>query len=128
MTASELYRQAVALGLRLEPRGDKLAVAPAGRVPDFADVLRQHKAELLDWPARPPCPGWQAVPPADLALGPLRPDLAPAPARRVVEFIVRQLGAGLGPLCEWCLKRELAYWNTYPKFHGCGAVFTFFRV
>ena len=46
----ELFRRAASLGLRLEPRGEKLAVIPANRVPpDFADVLRQHKAELLDW-------------------------------------------------------------------------------
>jgi hypothetical protein len=48
MTATELCRQAAALGLRLEPAGDRLAVTP-GRLcpPDFADKLRQHKAELL---------------------------------------------------------------------------------
>ena len=49
MTALELYREATRRGLRLEPRGDKLAVIPGDRVPrDFADVLRQHKGELLD--------------------------------------------------------------------------------
>jgi hypothetical protein len=48
MTAAELCRQAAALGLRLEPAGDRLAVTP-GRLcpPDFAAELRQHKAELL---------------------------------------------------------------------------------
>jgi hypothetical protein len=45
----ELYQRAIRLGLRLEPRGDKLAVIPAKHCPpDFADVLRQHKGELLD--------------------------------------------------------------------------------
>jgi hypothetical protein len=49
-TTVELYRRAISLGLRLEPRGDKLAVIPANRVPpDFANALRQHKRELLDW-------------------------------------------------------------------------------
>jgi hypothetical protein len=49
MTALELYREAARRGLRLEPRGDKLAVIPGDRVPrDFADMLRQHKGELLD--------------------------------------------------------------------------------
>jgi hypothetical protein len=45
----ELYQRAVSLGLRLEPRGgDKLAVIPGNRCPkDFADVLREHKRELL---------------------------------------------------------------------------------
>lgn len=48
MTATELCRQAAALGLRLEPAGDRLAVTP-GRLcpPDFADMLRRHKVELL---------------------------------------------------------------------------------
>jgi hypothetical protein len=47
---SGLYFEAAKRGLRLEPRGDKLAVIPANRLPpDFADVLRQHKRELLDW-------------------------------------------------------------------------------
>ena len=50
MTAGELYKEATKRGLRLEPRGDKLAVIPAQRCPpDFADVLRQHKGELLSW-------------------------------------------------------------------------------
>jgi hypothetical protein len=48
MTAPELCRRAAALGLRLEPAGDRLAVIP-GRLcpPDFAAELRRHKAELL---------------------------------------------------------------------------------
>jgi hypothetical protein len=30
--------------------GDKLAVSPKGECPpDFADILRAHKRELLDW-------------------------------------------------------------------------------
>jgi hypothetical protein len=50
MTAQELYLEATKRGLRLEPRGDRLAVIPANRVPpDFANVLRAHKGELLDW-------------------------------------------------------------------------------
>ena len=50
MMARELYSEAAKRGLRLESRGDKLAVIPANRCPpDFADVLREHKAELLTW-------------------------------------------------------------------------------
>lgn len=50
MTATELYQEAVRRGLRLESRGDKLAVIPGDRVPPgFADILREHKRELLDW-------------------------------------------------------------------------------
>jgi hypothetical protein len=65
MTAPELYHEAARRGLRLEPRGGKLAVIPGDRVPpDFADVLRQHKGELLNWlEARaaglaPDCAAW----------------------------------------------------------------------
>ncbi len=48
--AAEIYRRAAELGLRLEAAGDKLAVYPRGQCPpDFADILRQHKGELLDW-------------------------------------------------------------------------------
>ena len=43
----ELCQRAVRLGLRLEPRGDKLAVIPAKRCPpEFAAELRQHKGEF----------------------------------------------------------------------------------
>jgi hypothetical protein len=50
MTAMELYQEAIRRGLRLEPRGDKLAIYPKGKCPpEFADVLRQHKPELLSW-------------------------------------------------------------------------------
>ena len=48
MTATQIYRQAAALGLRLESRGNNLAVIPGRLCPaDFAAELRQHKAELL---------------------------------------------------------------------------------
>jgi|ERR1017187_6733410 hypothetical protein len=50
MTATKLFQEAKRLGLRLETRDDKLVVIPANRCPpDFADVLRQHKGELLVW-------------------------------------------------------------------------------
>ncbi len=50
MTAFELVKEATRRGLRLEPRGDKLAVMPKGKCPpDFADLLRENKRELLDW-------------------------------------------------------------------------------
>ncbi len=50
MTAMELCQEATRRGLRLEPRGDKLAVIPARLcAPDFANVLRAHKPELLSW-------------------------------------------------------------------------------
>lgn len=44
----EIIKQASRLGLRLESRGDKLAVIPARKCPpDFAVTLRTHKGELL---------------------------------------------------------------------------------
>src|SRR5438876_375756 len=50
MKPSEIFHEAARRGLRLEPAGDKLAVFPKGRCPpDFADLLRGHKRELLDW-------------------------------------------------------------------------------
>ena len=50
MTALDLFNEATRRGLQLEPRhGGLLAVSPANLCPpDFADVLRQHKSELLD--------------------------------------------------------------------------------
>jgi hypothetical protein len=50
MNAHDLYLEATRRGLKLEPAGDKLAVRPKGKCPpDFANVLRAHKGELLDW-------------------------------------------------------------------------------
>jgi hypothetical protein len=50
MTAPEIYDEALRRGLRLEMRGNKLAVIPAkGCQPEFADLLRAHKSELLSW-------------------------------------------------------------------------------
>ena len=68
MTAVELCQEATRRGLRLESRGDKLAVIPANLLqPDFADALRQHKGEILLWlEARagglaPDCAAWLHV-------------------------------------------------------------------
>lgn len=111
MNTLEVYHQAVALGLKLEPSGDRLLVFGQHCPPDFHDLLRQHKAELLVWLSRPPCPGWQAVPPSDLPLNSTQPSPDPADARRVMDYIVRQIGAVPDLLCDWCLARELAYWQ-----------------
>jgi hypothetical protein len=49
-TPRDIYIEATRRGLRLEPAGDKLAVIPKGKCPPgFADILREHKRELLDW-------------------------------------------------------------------------------
>lgn len=117
MTAQELYHEAARRGLRLEPAGDKLAVIPKGKCPpEFAEVLRQNKSELLRWLSSSLSPGWQAVPPADLPLNPACPRPNSADARRVMDHVVRQLppdGQAPGPLCEWCMRREMAYWREY---------------
>jgi hypothetical protein len=69
---------------------------------------------LLAWLSRPPCPGSGTIPPADLPSDPRRPAPRPQDAARVVDFISRQYDSiERGSLCEWCLKRELAYWTTY---------------
>jgi hypothetical protein len=48
MTAREICKEAARRGLRLELRGDKLAIIPANRLqPEFAEQLRQHKHEIL---------------------------------------------------------------------------------
>lgn len=50
MSPHAIYTEATRRGLRLERRGDMLAVIPKGKCPpDFADVLRAHKGELLRW-------------------------------------------------------------------------------
>lgn len=114
MTPSQLYQKAAELGLRLEPAGDMLAILPKGKCPpDFAQMLREHKAALLDWLNQPPCPGCQNVPPAGMPLRPIEPRPSSADARRVMGYVVRQIGDKPGPLCEWCLKREIAYWETF---------------
>ncbi|PWU13307.1 MAG: hypothetical protein C5B50_19540 [Verrucomicrobia bacterium] len=115
MIAPELYEEAARRGLHLEPRGDKLAVTPGDRVPpDFAETLRQHKAELLDWLNRPACPGWQSVPPLDLSLSPVPPRPTPHDRETVISFILRQGCNKPGSLTAWLVRRE----NTYYEGHG----------
>lgn len=119
-TPSELFSRAVALGLRLERRADKLVVSPADRVPaDFAELLRQHKPELLDWLATPPCPGLGAVPPTDLPLNPVQP--RPTPTRRelVIAFLLRQGCDRPGPLTAWLVRRESAYYDGPGRRWDC---------
>src|SRR6266516_2812699 len=102
MTPLEIYREASKRGLLLEPAGDKLAVYPKGKCPpDFADVLRQHKVELLSWLSSPPCPGWDAIPPDNLPLNPLMPPPSPRDRERVIGYLLRQGRDRPGPLSIW---------------------------
>ena len=120
MTAIELYHEAARRGLRLEPRGDKLAVTPRDRVPpEFADVLRQHKAELLGWLSRPPCPGWRAVPPDNLPLNSAMPHPTPDDRERVINYIFRQGDSRPCPLYAWVVRRESAYYDGPGRHWDC---------
>src|SRR5437867_11678 len=68
MTPHEVFLEARRRGLRLEPRGDKLAVMPKGACPpDFADVLRENRDALLAW-LRGGADYWRERPKPDLAL------------------------------------------------------------
>lgn len=66
MNAEELFREALRRGLSLRAAGgDRLGVKPTDRLtPDFAEQLRQHKAELLALlsakahPLTPDCVPW----------------------------------------------------------------------
>jgi hypothetical protein len=55
MTAAELVETLRARGVTLEPRGDKLRLAPASAVtPEEVEALRLHKAEVLVLLTAPP--------------------------------------------------------------------------
>ena len=115
MTPLDLYRKAKNLGLTVEADGADLLVSPGSKCPaDFVRLLKEHKPALLAWLASPPCSGRKAVPPVYLPMSALRPDPLPAHARRVVEYITRQIGDKAGLLCEWLLRRENAY---AERFH-----------
>jgi hypothetical protein len=114
-TPHDLYIEAARHGLRLEPAGDKLAVIPKGKCPPaFRDTLLANKTALLDWLSRPPCPGYGAVPPADLPLVNLRPRPSIHSRELVIHFELRQTDNRPGALAAWLARREAQY------FDGCG--------
>lgn len=119
----ELLDRCHRLGLRLEPRGDMLAVIPADRVPpDFADLLRKHKRELLDWLSRAPCPGWQIVPPPDLPLNPIMPRPTPENRERVIAYLLWQGCDRPGPLTAWLVRRENTYYEGVGSKWDCSLI------
>lgn len=116
----QLFDRAAELGLRLERRGDKLAVIPKGKCPpDFADVLREHKRELLDWLSRAPCPGWQAAPPDSLPLNPSVPQPAPHDRERLIAYLLRQGCDRPCQLAAWLVRRECAYYDGPGRHWDC---------
>lgn len=120
MTALELYTEATKRGLRLELAGDKLAVIPARLCPpDFAVVLREHKAELLAWLNRSHYPGWQSVPPASLPLNPAAPRPTAHDRERMIGFLLRQDCDRPGPLTAWLVRRECAYFDSIGRHWDC---------
>ena len=123
MTAQELFLEATKRGLRLEPAGDKLAVIPAKNCPpDFADVLRRNKAELLDWLTHSPRLGWQVVPPDRLPLATVAPRPAPIDREYIVDYLLRQTGGRTGLLAAWLVRRENAYYEGPGEKWDCGLI------
>ena len=122
MTPLALLDKARRHGLRLEPKGDRLAVTPADRVtPELRAELLAHKTALLAWLTSPPCPGWQAVPPDNLPLVPVEPCPTAAAREAVIAFLARQCGdwRNPGPLCAWLVRRENTYYDGPGKSWRC---------
>jgi hypothetical protein len=120
MTALEIYAEAAKRGLRLEPAGERLAVFPKGQCPpEFAETLRQHKAELLDWLNRTLCPGWQALPPENLPLNPNMPRPGPHYRERVIAYMLRQVCDQPSPLTAWLMRRECDYYDGPGRHWDC---------
>ena len=121
MTAKELFHEASRRGLRLEPKGDKLAVTPANRCPpDFAAVLREHKGELLAWLSQAPCPRWGVVPPDNLPLDPLKPCPTLENRDRVIGYFLHQgCDRPGGQLSAWFASRACAYYVGMGRHCDC---------
>lgn len=121
MTPHDIFLAARELGLQLEAADGKLAVIPGHRCPpDFAKLLLAHKAELLAWLTRQPCPGWQAVPPPDLPLNVTLPRPTPQNRERVVGYLLRQTHTRRCPVLAWLARRENAYYIGPGREWDCG--------
>ncbi len=107
MTALQLYREAVRRGLTLDTLdGETLAVIPAERCTrEFADVLRQHKRELLDLlEVKAYCLPQDCVPWLHIARQVLRGEFEGADGSTVASLSIG-LKATTHPLCRRALAR-----------------------
>ena len=124
MTPRALLEKAHRFGLHLAPKGDRLSVIPADKMPpELRAELLAHKAALLAWLSAPPCPGWQAVPPDDLPLVPVEPRPTAEARESVIAYLARQCGdwRNPGPLCAWLVRRENAYYDGPGRKWDCAA-------
>ena len=122
MTPLALLDKARRHGLLLAPKGDRLSVTPADKMPpELRAELLAHKAELLAWLTSPPCPGWQAVPPDNLPLVPVEPRPTAEAREAVIAYLARQCGdwRNPGPLCAWLVRRENAYYDGLGRQWNC---------
>jgi hypothetical protein len=113
MNAHDLYLESTRRGLKLEPIGDKLAVRPKGKCPpDFANVLRAHKGELLNLleansaNLTPDCAAWLPV-----ARQILAGEFVGADSSTVASVTIG-LRSILHPLCQRALERLRVERNT----------------
>lgn len=122
MNLHDVFLEARKRGLQIAAAGNKLAVMPKGACPpDFADVLREHKSELLHWLNSPPCPGWQSIPPDNLPLNPTEPRPTPENRERVIGHLLRQGCDRRGPLTAWLVRRECAYYDGPGPHWDCAS-------
>lgn len=122
MTAQDVFKEAVNLGLRLELNGGKLVVIPADKCPpEFVSKLRECKTELLQWLSSVPRPGWATVPSNLLPLFDRRPCPSSNHRERVISYVFRQTGEiNVGPaLGAWLVTREAQYFDGPGKQWDC---------
>ncbi len=123
MTPRALLEKAHRFGLHLAPKGDRLSVIPADKMPpELRAELLANKTALLAWMSAPPCPGWQAVPPDNLPLVPNEPRPSADTRAAVIDYVFRQLppwNVKPAALARWINARENAYFDGPGKSWRC---------